>query len=197
MDISIIVEGEDDYNFLDQFIAKRFQKKVERKDFIIINGKSETIHLSQSRIQASTNAGKRNILIFDADDSGYASTIEKIGQKEVELGIKFDAIFLWPNHQESGNLETLLAKIVSLKYSIIFRCIESYGECTAKLGLNNLRGISEKEKFFIYHGSFVDESGSIDKKGAQPSKRNYSFSDLWDLKSQHLEPLRKFIEPLL
>jgi hypothetical protein len=185
--VSVIVEGDEDVRFPQDFITKKFDSKIEYSDFIKVGGKAETIHLSAKLIETSTARGKTNILIFDAD-TNLNLTHQSIRQKERDLGLKFDSIFLLPNNQDTGNLETLLHSCIPTENQNVFDCIKSYGVCTSKLGLR-LREIDEKEELYIYHGSFLD-SGA-----AKGIRRDYLNPAIWNLDSANLNGLKAFLEP--
>lgn len=92
--ISFIVEGDEDVKFLQDFVDFQFSQKIDKNSFIIIiGGKSETIHLSRTKIHANTDSGNLNVLIFDADDNDYQSTLEKIKIKSQDL--KIHSIYLF------------------------------------------------------------------------------------------------------
>ena len=185
--ISFIVEGDEDVRFLQDFVNFHFSQKVDNNSFIIIGGKSETIHLSRTKIQTNTDSGNLNVLIFDADDNDYQSTLDKIKIKSQDLQIH--SIYLFPDNQLKGNLESLLKSSVPMGNEKIFSCIDDYATCKDGLKLKRPRTIDEKEKLWIYHGSF-SESGN-----AKGSKRNYQDADIWDLNSDALNPLKEFLKP--
>jgi hypothetical protein len=185
--ISLIVEGEEDVRFFQDFIEFHFQKKVGRSLFIEIGGKSETIHLSQVKIQTSTSSGRINVLVFDADDNDHKSTLTKVNAKEKELSLKFDKVFLFPDDKAKGNLESLLKSSVTSGNEKLFACIEAYASCKTALNLKNPRPIDEKEKLWIYHGSFENSGNS------HATKRSYLDPGIWDLNSPILIPLKDFL----
>jgi 5S rRNA maturation endonuclease (ribonuclease M5) len=187
--VSLIVEGKEDVRFLEDFIKFHFGKKISNNAFIIIEGKSETIKQSASLIQISSSKPNKNVVIFDADDHDYQSTLEKIKKVEVYLELKFDSIFLFPDNQSQGNLESLLKSSVTKGNEGLFDCIENYAACKCALKLKKPRAIGEKEKIVIYHGSF-EGSGS-----AQGTKREYLDSEIWDLNAPSLNQLKSFLSP--
>jgi len=184
---SLIVEGDEDVRFLEDFIEYHFGKKIDRTSFILVGGKSESLHQVQVDIQKSSE-NNRNVLIFDADDKDFQTTSDKINIQMGKLNLKFHSTFLFPNNAEQGNLESLLMKSVTAGNEKLFVCIEDYAKCKLSLGLKKPRPITEKEKIFIYHGSFEDS------KSAQGSKRSYFDASIWDLKCQNLEPLKEFLK---
>lgn len=185
--ISLIVEGDDDIKFLQDFILKHFMREIDKSHFIKIGGKSETIHLSSTLIESSTAKGKRNILIFDADES-FDETISAIRQKEGELSLTFNEVFLFPDNHSIGNLEVLLNNCIPIENLSIFDCIKNYSNCTKELGLK-LREIDSKEELYIYHGSFVRSGNS---KGVN---RDYLNSEIWNLESESIQTLKEFLSP--
>jgi hypothetical protein len=185
--ISVIVEGKEDFRFIQDFIDFHFKKQLARNSFIEIGGKSETIHLSQAKIQTSTDSGKLNIVVFDADDNDYQSTLAKLKAKGQELLLTFDNIFLFPNNNSKGNLESLLKDSVTKGNEKLFECIEAYASCKAALNLKNPRPIDEKEKIRIYQGSFVEPNR------VKGSERSYLDNNIWDLNSPMLIPLKEFL----
>jgi len=189
-DFSLIVEGKEDIRFLEDFISYHFSHNVNRANFIEVSGKSESLHKAKVDIQKSS-VNKLNILIFDADDLDYDSSVTNITNKSKELTLKFDSIFLFPNNQEKGNLESLLRKSVAKGNESLFDCIEDYVKCRDKVGIKNQNHIDEKEKLYIYHGSFKD-SGR-----AKGSERKYLDKEIWDLDSLHLQPLKDFLQKVL
>ena len=189
--ISLIVEGEEDVRFVQDFITFHFSQKIDRNSFIIIGGKSETIHLSTIKIQTSTDSGKLNVVLFDADDTDYDSTLNKINTAVQKHAVKFDSVFLFPANKAKGNLESLLRNSVVKENEGIFKCIEDFAACKGTLNLKRPSVINEKVRLLIYHGSFKDS------KSAKGSERSYLDQDIWDLNSPILKSLKEYLEQFL
>jgi hypothetical protein len=189
--ISIIVEGSEDIRFLQDFIRFHFNSNLNKDSFIEIEGKSEKLHLSRTKIQSSSSKGNKNILFFDADDKDFASTIRKVKSKESELQLNFDHIFLFPDNTSKGNLETLLLSCIPERNKGLFDCIKDYSSCKEALKLELSRKIDEKEKLYIYHGSF-DESGK-----STATQRSYLIDHIWNLKAKETNKLKDFLAPFL
>jgi hypothetical protein len=190
-DFVLIVEGEEDYNFLLQVINREFKKVLERNDFIIVEGKTETLHMVKKEIEAAILKGKRTILIFDADDDNFESTKSKIDEECKKLELSINNIFLFPDNSSKGNLEKLLMSIVPESNRKLLDCVDNYVACGAGIGIEGLRHIDIKEKLYIYHGSFKDS------KKAKGTERSYSAPTIWNLDSDKLQPLIKFLRPLI
>ncbi|WP_240709844.1 DUF3226 domain-containing protein, partial [Helicobacter pylori] len=82
---------------------------------------------------------KQVCIIFDADkkesqerDAGFDNKLKYIREEFKEKGIDFprEQIFLFPNNQDDGDLETLLSEIANHKEFI--NCFESYLDCIKK-----------------------------------------------------------------
>jgi hypothetical protein len=184
--ISLVVEGKEDTRFLQDFVFYHFKSTIDRNIFIEIGGKSETLHLSTTKIQTSAE-NNMTVILFDADDSDFSSTKGKIETKEKELDLKFNHIFLFPDNTSKGNLEALLKNCVADGNEKLFSCIDDYAKCKDAIGLQNPRVITEKEKLVIYHGSF-EESGN-----AKATERSYLNTSIWNLNSASLVPLKEFL----
>ncbi|EJC10277.1 hypothetical protein HPHPP13_0498 [Helicobacter pylori Hp P-13] len=109
-------------------------------------------------------------IIFDADikkenqesDAGFNNKLKHIREKFKEKGTDFpkEQIFLFPNNQDDGDLETLLLKIA--KHDEFLKCFESYLECIKSKEyykpIKNIRKnmlyayleVFELQKFFQY-----------------------------------------------
>jgi hypothetical protein len=185
--ISIIVEGEEDIRFLQDFIQFHFGRKVERDSFIDIGGKTEKLFQAKTSIQSSTSRANTNILIFDADDRDYDSTLKKIRAEGNELSLTINSIFLLPNNESKGNLETLLRGCIIPKNKELLECIRGYELCKKSIGLANSREIDEKEELYIYHGSFDGVGKAI------ASKRSYLIDNIWDLDSSDATNLKEYL----
>jgi hypothetical protein len=188
--LSLIVEGLEDIRFLQDFVDYHFSQPLARMDFIEIGGKSDKLHKSQAKIQESTSQGNVNLLVFDADDSDFATTKNKIQVAANSLNLNFDSIFLFPNNQDAGNLETLLKKCIPTDKSAVVNCIESYKKCVAGLTDLGLKPVDDKKMLYIYQEAFGPDKGSF--KG---SARTYLREDIWNLNAAATQPLRQFLAP--
>ncbi|GAA7342640.1 DUF3226 domain-containing protein [Helicobacter pylori] len=145
--ILIYTEGKSDKNFLswcldvwkneDHFDQAHF-------DIIYVEGKdklfSDEFCKRIENILKNKNQEYRQVcIIFDADkkesqesDAGFDNELKHIREKFKEKEIDFpkEQIFLFPNNQDDGDLETLLLKITNHKEFI--NCFESYLDCIKK-----------------------------------------------------------------
>ncbi|GAA7596105.1 hypothetical protein HpMMM16_01930 [Helicobacter pylori] len=156
----IYAEGKSDRNFLGWYL--NFLKCQDHFDILYIEGKDKLISgefLEKIRkiLNNKDQTHKQVCIIFDADkkesqesDVGFDNKLEHIREKFKEKGIDFprEQIFLFPNNQNDGDLETLLLKIANHKEFI--NCFEGYLDCIKKTEhykpIKNIR----KNKWYAY-----------------------------------------------
>ncbi|WP_341777595.1 DUF3226 domain-containing protein, partial [Helicobacter pylori] len=133
-------EGKSDKNFLSwcldvwEYQAHFDIIHVEGKDQLFSDGLCKNI---KSILNNEDHRYKQVCIIFDADikeesqesDAGFNNKLKHIREKFKEKGIDFpkEQIFLFPNNQDDGDLETLLLKIA--KHDEFLKCFEGYLEC--------------------------------------------------------------------
>ncbi|TAH22687.1 MAG: hypothetical protein EAZ08_00175 [Cytophagales bacterium] len=139
------------------------------------------------------------LMIQDADNpkkhhGGVAARLEylKAVKKQIEEkeSITFDfETFLFPNHKDDGDLETLLMSIINQEeYNKFFACYQSYCCCIKPYAnpssIDSL--LENKSKIFSYVQTHRGQ------EFANEGKRDYK-DGLWNLDSEYLEPLKKFL----
>ncbi len=214
----IYTEGKSDKNFLswcldvwkneDHFDQAHF-------DIIYVEGKdklfSDEFCKRIENILKNKNQEYRQVcIIFDADikeenqesDAGFDNKLKHIREKFKEKGIDFprEQIFLFPNNQDDGDLETLLSEIANHKEFI--NCFESYLDCIKKKEhykpIKNIR----KSMWYAYLEALgleclYTKKNIFDKKGGKV-KNEYE-EDYEKLKkaikfeSELLNPLKNFL----
>ncbi|WP_025447634.1 DUF3226 domain-containing protein [Helicobacter pylori] len=147
-------------------------------------------------------------VIFDADikkenqesDAGFDNKLEHIREKFKEKGIDFpeEQIFLFPNNQDDGDLETLLLKIA--KHDEFLKCFEKYLECIkSKEHYEPIKNI-RKSKWYAYLEALGLEDLTkdiFDNKGKikEQYKEEYEkLKEIIDFNSKSLIPLKSFLE---
>ncbi|GAA8842617.1 hypothetical protein HpRN169_00870 [Helicobacter pylori] len=140
--ILIYTEGKSDRNFLGWYL--NFLKCEDRFDIFDIEGKDklisdEFLEKIDKILKNKHQTYKQVCIIFDADkkesqerDAGFDNKLEHICKELKEKRIDFprEQIFLFPNNQDDGDLETLLLEIANHKEFI--NCFESYLDCIKK-----------------------------------------------------------------
>ncbi|GAA7179527.1 DUF3226 domain-containing protein [Helicobacter pylori] len=143
----IFVEGPSDRLFLGVYLFYLyFQEKFPIKNFKVqnVDGKN---NLSKRLLEIEKY--DKTLIIFDADKN-YESNKKEILKvvSKTKQTISEEQIFLFPNNQDDGDLETLLLKIANHKEFI--NCFGSYLDCIKKKEhykpIKNIR----KSKWYAY-----------------------------------------------
>lgn len=186
----------------DKLISGEFPEKIRK----ILNNEHQTY--------------KQVCIIFDADkkesqesDAGFDNKLKYIREKFKEKRIDFprEQIFLFPNNQDDGDLETLLLEIA--KHDEFLKCFEGYLECIKSKEhykpIRNIRKnmlyayleVFELQKFFQYkwdtNNKKNEENIIIDDKGKIKEEHQEEYEKLKeviDFKSKSLIPLKNFLE---
>ncbi|GHR02145.1 hypothetical protein JP0088_00840 [Helicobacter pylori] len=128
-EILIFVEGSSDRFFLEVYLLYLyFQEKFPIKNFKVQNVDRKG-NLSKRLLEIEKY--DKTLIIFDADKDYESNKKEilKIVSKTKQI-ISEEQIFLFPNNQDDGDLETLLLEIANHKEFI--NCFESYLDCIKK-----------------------------------------------------------------
>ncbi|MDU9728558.1 DUF3226 domain-containing protein, partial [Helicobacter pylori] len=143
-EILIFVEGPSDKVFLKVYLY--FLEDLPIKNFKVQNIKGKD-NLSKRLLEIEKY--DKTLIIFDADKD-YESNKKEILKvvSKTKQTISEEQIFLFPNNQDDGDLETLLLKIANHKEFI--NCFESYLDCIKKTEhykpIKNIR----KNKWYAY-----------------------------------------------
>lgn len=177
-EILIFVEGPSDKVFLEVYLY--FLEDLPIKNFKVQNIKGKD-NLSKRLLEIEKY--DKTLIIFDADN--YKSNKKEILTvvSKTKQTISEEQIFLFPNNQDDGDLETLLLKIA--KHDEFLKCFEGYLECIKSKEhykpIKNIRKnmlyayleLFELEKFFQYNWDInskkqekclIDDKGKIKKK---------------------------------
>ncbi len=210
----IFVEGPSDRLFLGVYLFYLyFQEKFPIKNFKVqnVDGKN---NLSKRLLEIEKY--DKTLIIFDADKN-YESNKKEILKvvSKTKQTISEEQIFLFPNNQDDGDLETLLLKIANHKEFI--NCFESYLDCIKKkedykpikdIRKNMLYAYLEAfglEKFFQYTWDTEKKNNEKkliidDKDGGEIEikdqyKKDYKkLTEVIDFDSKSLIPLKNFLE---
>ncbi|GAA7062276.1 hypothetical protein AOHp70_05290 [Helicobacter pylori] len=140
-EILIFVEGSSDRFFLEVYLLYLyFQEKFPIKNFKVqnVDGKN---NLSKRLLEIEKYDKALIILDADKDYESNKKEILKIVSKTKQI-ISEEQIFLFPNNQDDGDLETLLLEIANHKEFI--NCFESYLDVLKRKNITNRLKTSEK-----------------------------------------------------
>ncbi|MGL2841368.1 DUF3226 domain-containing protein [Helicobacter pylori] len=202
-EILIFVEGPSDKVFLEVYLY--FLEDIPIKNFKVkdVTGKD---NLSKRLLEIEQY--DKTLIIFDADkdhESNKKEILSKTQQKITE-----EQIFLFPNNQDDGDLETLLLEIA--KHDEFLKCFEGYLECIkSKEHYKPIKNIS-KSKWYAYlevfelQNFFKDKRNKNDKKNEEKIiiddkgkirkeyKEEYEkLKEVIDFNSNSLIPLKNFL----
>ncbi|ADO01987.1 hypothetical protein HPSJM_01955 [Helicobacter pylori SJM180] len=209
-EILIFVEGPSDKVFLEVYLY--FLEDIPIKNFKVrsTNGKDNL----SSKLLLETEKYDKTLIIFDADKN-YESNKKEILSK-TQQKITEEQIFLFPNNQDDGDLETLLLEIA--KHKEIIQCFKRYLKCIEckYIGIKehhelikNIRKnmlyayleVFELQKFFQYkwdtNNKKNEENIIIDDKGKIKEEHQEEYEKLKeaiDFNSKSLIPLKNFLE---
>ena len=167
----IIVEGNEDENFLKSYI-ETLGYPDESFRFLPINGKDK-LEASEPIIEDALDRGSQVLIIFDADSNCENTKTDIEHTLERLEGFK---IFLFPDDNSNGAVEDLLEKIINSEHERIFECFEEYKQCISEYNLPNM-----KAKIFAY------------KEALDILEENTFDPCYWDFENTALEPLKSFL----
>ncbi|GAA7790515.1 hypothetical protein JP0177_03890 [Helicobacter pylori] len=213
-EILIFVEGPSDRFFLEIYLLYlHFQEKFPIKNFKVqnVDGKN---NLSKRLFEIEKY--DKTLIVFDADKN-YESNKKEILKivSKTKQTISEEQIFLFPNNQDDGDLETLLLKIA--KHEEFINCFESYLDCIEKqehykpikdIRKNMLYAYLEAfglEKFFQYTWDtekknnkkklIIDDKDGDEIEIKDQYKEDYKkLKEVIDFDSKSLVPLKNFLE---
>lgn len=197
----IFVEGDADKKFLSDYYHHLFQEIAPRNS-IIHTGELEketggykklTSEVNVREMCINSDQGGVNIVIFDADKDIEARRKELLSYKE-KYDIEFE-LFLFPNNQNSGELEDLLEKIINPNNQAIFECWKHYEQELVTLDIPDrtpppLTTPAMKTKIYGYLEALLLKN---QKELIKEKKRDYENTLHWNLDADYLEPLKEFL----
>lgn len=185
----IFTESNADIKFLKDYLKEVYNTSLLDSDFDPLG--SWAGYKSDGKPKASIienyENNKNSILILDADSDFEARKMEVLSDFE-KFGIPIK-LFLFPNNQAQGSLETLLCEIAVEKK--IISCFEAYEKC-----ITGFQSPVIKSKIFAYLDALLP---SNQKKGnsidlISEKNRDYRNAHHWDLNNAFLDPLKAFLQ---
>ncbi len=213
--ILIYTEGKSDRNFLGWYL--NFLKCEDHFDIFDIEGKDNLISggfpkMIDKILKNKDQKYRQVCIIFDADkkesqesDAGFDNKLEHICKELKEKRIDFprEQIFLFPNNQDDGDLETLLLEIA--KHDEFLKCFEGYLECIkSKEHYKPIKKI-RKNMLYAYLEAFgledlytkkniFDTEGKVNKVKNKYKGYYEKLTEVIDFNSKSLVPLKNFLE---
>lgn len=195
--INIYVEG-NEKKFIEQLISILEIRDHISFEIFSTNGKDRIYDKEYPKLLSrNTDKEEANILIFDADNEtneqrkNYIADSVKAINLKLALNINIDAIFLLPDDSTFGCFESLLFKIMNEHHrDNIFKCLDKYQDCVRdqKYCPTNDK---QRDKAKVY--AYLEAMDFRNEEIYKPNKTNYLDTDIWNLSSPFLEPLKTFL----
>jgi len=205
----IFVEGVTDQKCIEKILELRYgitfpNNGIELYDAIIncggwANLKNQPALTNAYRL---ANNGK-NLILFDADtkynEGGfkkrYSEIEESINQVSPAINYK---IYLLPNNQEDGDLESFYCSCFNENMSFFNGCWDSMMNCISSSNAQSLtlKMPKSSEKVWSYVSLFENYKLDLDNKNTK-GKRNYFDKALWNFdfsNNKYLVTLTQFLE---
>jgi hypothetical protein len=187
MIVSIFVEGIADKKFIEDFFRYLDPSKTIT-GIVVVDGYTN-LYKYEPKISYTNDVGGRNYIIFDTDED-RGEKIFEINRIENKLKCSIEFFFL-PNDKDSGNLEDLLQQMINPKHQIILDCFNGYQTCLGKAGGYTLP--NKKALIYAYCEAILKKK---DSKKIKEKNRDYLDKELWDIESEYLNPLKKFLKEI-
>ncbi len=197
-EILIFVEGPSDKVFLEVYLY--FLEDLPIKNFKVKDVKGKD-NLSKRLLEIEKY--DKTLIIFDADKD-YESNKKEILKvvSKTKQTISEEQIFLFPNNQDDGDLETLLLEIA--KHDEFLKCFEGYLECIkSKEHYKPIKKI-RKNMLYAYLEAFgleelytkkniFDTEGKVNKVKNKYKGYYEKLTEVIDFNSKSLVPLKNFL----
>jgi len=210
----IFVEGKADATFIRDYlcflypdfeIIKDNQKEKELKNLrnsikIVVAGGYTAIQKNLNTKFEEIQDFKYKILVIqDADNSikdpnngGIELRLRYLNLIKNDLKINFE-IFLFPDNENDGDLETLLLKIVNKEqFNKSYDCYKKYSDCVKEISQKEFGDelLEDKNVVFNYFRTYNG------MENAKEENRKYS-DEYWRFTSKKLNPLKTFFENII
>ncbi|MBD5193811.1 MAG: hypothetical protein HDS91_04760 [Bacteroidales bacterium] len=163
----------------------------EKYQIITVGGKNNLPNVTNKMRDIELSGGK-NILIFDADTEinggGFSTRLSEIKDTLASKDVHAE-VFLFPNHHDDGDFETMLDRIANRSsHKLFFDCFNDFECCVAPQYIApNLKG-----KLHTY----VSSQTWLNKRQRDNiGKGEWLFEEeqLWNLNSPELQSLKDFL----
>jgi hypothetical protein len=185
-----VVEGIAEVKFLTDVTSFFFAKRLDKENFLKTGGYNDRwIELNVAKIQTEIARGFHPVFLADANGN-FVPRQQQIIQQLTVHGLQNSPLFLFPNNQDAGDLETLLLQLTVNAHAAVNTCFDNYSLCLP-IGYTKP---DRKDKVYAYAAAVLQPNAA---KLAKEEKRDYADGSIWNLNHQSLNDLRAFIAPLL
>jgi hypothetical protein len=188
--VTIFVENQEDKDFIAFLLKSRYGLELPVGDtggFILMSGSGNEQSKFKDEFLKSKDLGYTNIVIEDADykensSYGFDKQVERLEQLKPILGFEY---FLFPDHENDGNLQVLFENCLQENKKQVIDCVNIYHRCLIDKGF-------EHKTPKTYHSRWnMIESGLLDMK----NKRDFSDTTIWYIHGNpYLKRLTDFLD---
>lgn len=150
-------------------------------------------------MRANSDAGGRNLVIFDADTAfnkgGFSLRQGELLERKAVLGLEFE-LFLWPDNKGDGDVEMLMESVARKDlYPEFFECFGKYEHCMSQR--KNDKGEpfyttpNRKGKLHTYFNAIP--ISKTKKDGFGKGTWRWDDTEIWNLDAETLQPLKEFL----
>ena len=150
-------------------------------------------------MRANSDAGGRNLVIFDADTAfnkgGFSLRQGELLERKTVLGLEFE-LFLWPDNKGDGDVEMLMESVARKDlYPEFFECFGKYEHCMSQR--KNDKGEpfyttpNRKGKLHTYFNAIP--ISKTKKDGFGKGSWRWDDTEIWNLDAETLQPLKEFL----
>ncbi len=189
--VRLFVEGKADRNFISQYVKSLDLDEIEIEP---LGGRDLSNFIANKEAQFDTAlADDMTVLVvLDADDDWESRKELVFNFLRPYVKNNFEQVFLFPDDQSNGCLEDLLLDLIPKEKRAILNCLKSASDCVEQIGF---RGMDKKDNVYQYVSSQLTGAQMGNRsKHANESRRSYSDSTVWNLKSEALQPLKAFLK---
>jgi hypothetical protein len=177
-----------------EILLKKYNVSAE----IIGVGGWKKLSLFDDKFRDTTKSGGQNLVIFDADgywnEGGFEKRTKELLAEREKLKIDFE-LFLLPNNQSDGDLETVLENIINPKHCRLIDCYLNYENCVGQYNSesNVLYEVPlRKARIYSYIDAFP-KSNSQSERFKNKGDWFFENPEYWDLDCDYLKPLETFL----
>lgn len=204
--VKIFIEGEDKNVPEGDFLSAVLDHiGIDRNQYEIVPTGGYTNLMDSEKmpfmgiLQANSDSGGKNLVIFDADSSnnngGFAVRRNELISRRDELGLEFE-LYLWPDNVNDGDVEILMESIARTDlYPEFFDCFSKYEHCMSRRKNDNGEPFystpNRKGKLHTYFNALPISNSKKKKFGS--GQWRWSDPGIWDLESNTLTPIKAFL----
>lgn len=219
---NVFVEGHDDHDLVVALLSQRplvdFDptRKRERTvtylrlapdgDVVLVLATKGWTELDKSEVafRQAQDSGGQNLVVFDADydlanypEGGQVKRAAAIRLAVSAFAQRF-VVFLFPQPEQDGDLETLLLQLTQPAHQRVMTCYDAYELCLRQFvnadGQPCYDAPSKKRRIYDYVNVMPLQGKEWERHHEKGGQKIFENPDLWDLNAPAIQPLRDFLD---